>query len=377
MTATFSRLFALLTLLALAACGAPSDVTPDTEATMPGYEQIEDGGFVIKQVDQKFLWGDQARAEVDYAGTEAPGSIVVDTFARKLYFVMEGGRAMRYSIAVGREGIKFTGEGVVGRKAEWPNWQPTANMLTTRPDLYSKFAAGLPGGLENPLGARGIYLYRGGRDSYFRIHGTIDDASIGYATSAGCIRLFNQDVIDLYERVEMGALVKVRSLEESLAAEGAFIDTPYGRAIPDSEDNRQLVEDQRVEKVAQDVAEIEALLKEKEEAEAAAEAEAKVAAKDAEKAAKKAAAEAEKQAAEADKAAATATKAADKTAKAAVAEAAKAAKAAEKAAMAAEKAAAKAAKALAKRLAECEALGILPDDCPAPDQPLPDLAAAN
>ena len=262
-----TRLMALLTLAVLAACGAPTDVTDNTGATLPGYEAVQDGEFFIPQVDKKFLWGEQARREVEYLGDEAPGSIVVDTFARKLYFVMEGNRAMRYAIAVGREGIRFTGTGVIGRKQEWPSWQPTANMIRTRPDLYAEYAGGLEGGLSNPLGARAMYLYRGGRDSMFRIHGTMDDASIGHATSAGCIRLFNQDAIDLFNRVEMGAMVKVRSQEESVAAEGPYMDDAYGRAVPDTEENRSRVTADTIKKAAEDAKAIEQSLMEQEAAE--------------------------------------------------------------------------------------------------------------
>jgi hypothetical protein len=148
---------------------------------------------------------------------------------------------------VGREGLSFRGTGYIGRKAEWPNWQPTANMVRTRPDLYAEYAAGLPGGLDNPLGARAMYLYRNGRDTMFRIHGTIDNASIGRATSAGCIRLFNQDAIDLYNRIETGAFVRVRTQEESLALEGPYMDDAYGRAVPDTPENHaRLITDREV-----------------------------------------------------------------------------------------------------------------------------------
>ena len=238
-----ARLFALALPLLAAACGGPAvPDEPVVEAALPGYEAVEDGGFFIQAVTRNVLFGDQPRAEVAYAGDEDPGSIVVDTFARRLYFVEEGGMAMRYAIAVGREGLAFRGAGVIGRKEEWPSWTPTTNMVRTRPDLYAEYAAGLPGGLDNPLGARAMYLFRGGRDSYFRIHGTIDNASIGHATSAGCIRLFNQDAIHLYEKVEMGARVKVRSLEESLDMEGPYMDDAYGYAVPDTEENRAIKE---------------------------------------------------------------------------------------------------------------------------------------
>ena len=239
LTSVTARLAACALTLFLAACGGPQvPEQPGVEPTLPGYEAVQDGAFFIQAVERTVLFGDQPRAGVSYAGDEAPGTIVIDTFARKLYFIEEGGMATRYAIAVGREGLSFRGSGVIGRKEEWPSWTPTANMVRTRPDLYAAYAGGLPGGLENPLGSRAMYLYRNGRDTYFRIHGTIDNASIGHATSAGCIRLFNQDAMYLYERVEMGAQVKVRSLEESLAMEGPYMDDAYGYAVPDTPDNQ-------------------------------------------------------------------------------------------------------------------------------------------
>jgi lipoprotein-anchoring transpeptidase ErfK/SrfK len=229
------RILGILTLSLLAACGgAPA---PDSPPAEPGYEGIQDGAFFIQPVAPQYLSQGNRRAEVAYGGDEAPGTIVVDIYARKLYLVGEGGTAIRYPIAVGREGLSFRGSGVVGRKAEWPYWQPTANMIRTRPDLYAAYAGGLPGGLENPLGARALYLYRGGRDTKFRIHGTSDYASIGYATSAGCIRLFNQDIIDLYNRVPNGTQVKVRTEFESLAIEGPQMSDASGRIVPETPEN--------------------------------------------------------------------------------------------------------------------------------------------
>ena len=204
---------------------------------MPGYEGIQDGEFFIEPVPEQYLYEGNRREDVPYAGDEAPGTIVVDTHTRKLYLVGEAGMATRYPIAVGREGLSFRGAGGIGRKAEWPSWQPTANMVRTRPDLYAAYAGGLPGGLINPLGARALYLYRGGRDSMFRIHGTSDAASIGHATSAGCIRLFNQDIIDLYNRVPTGTRVKVRTEAESLAIEGPQMTDAYGRIVPETPEN--------------------------------------------------------------------------------------------------------------------------------------------
>ena len=232
------RLIGLLSFSILAACGATPPVENVPSITpVPGYEAVEDEGFFIEAVDPALLGEGRAKTEVDYTADDAPGTVVVDTFARKLYLVLDGGRALRYGIAVGREGLSFRGSGVIGRKAKWPSWQPTANMIRTRPDLYAEFAGGLAGGLDNPLGARALYLYRGGRDSYFRIHGTIQNESIGHATSAGCIRLFNQDAMDLYERIDTGTRVKVRSLEESIAIEGPYMDDAWGRAVPETPEN--------------------------------------------------------------------------------------------------------------------------------------------
>jgi hypothetical protein len=198
---------------------------------------VQDGEFFIEPVPAQYLFDGNRREQVAYAGDEAPGTIVVDTYRRKLYLVEDGGTAIRYPIAVGREGLSFRGTGVIGRKAEWPSWTPTANMVRTRPDLYAAYAGGLPGGLTNPLGARALYLYRGARDTMFRIHGTADSASIGYATSAGCIRLFNQDILDLYNRVPNGARVKVRTEAESLAIEGPQMADAYGRIVPETPEN--------------------------------------------------------------------------------------------------------------------------------------------
>ncbi len=230
------RLAPLAAFLLLAACAGEPPV-PAAPQTVPGYEGVQDGEFFIPPVEPRYLDDLSKKTEVAYNGPEAPGTIVIDTHSRRLYWVMEGGRAIRYAIAVGRAGLAFRGSGSIQRKEEWPAWTPTANMIRTFPETYAEYRNGLPGGLENPLGARALYLYRGGRDTYFRIHGTVQNGSIGHATSAGCIRLFNQDAIDLYERVPMGTQVKVRSLEESIALEGPFMDDAFGRAVPETPEN--------------------------------------------------------------------------------------------------------------------------------------------
>jgi lipoprotein-anchoring transpeptidase ErfK/SrfK len=149
------------------------------------------------------------RTEVAYETKYKPGTIVVDTPARRLYYVLGDGKAIRYAISVGREGRELRGNAYVGRKAEWPSWTPTANMIRRDPEKNRKFAGGVPGGLTNPLGARALYLYRGGHDINFRIHGTNQPGSIGYAMSSGCIRMLNHDVIDLYGRAGVGTQVVV------------------------------------------------------------------------------------------------------------------------------------------------------------------------
>ena len=149
------------------------------------------------------------RREIDYSSTFEPGTVVVDTAGRQLLHVLGGGRAARYPIGVGKEGYTFRGRAVVGHKAEWPTWHPTADMIRRDPERYRPLRAGVPGGPENPLGARALYLYRDGKDTLFRIHGTNQPATVGTASSSGCIRMLNEDVIDLYSRVPIGAPVVV------------------------------------------------------------------------------------------------------------------------------------------------------------------------
>ena len=241
MTRLLTHISAMTLLVVLAACGKPNapDEASTAAVTPPEYQAVQDGEFLIPAVAAHLFYEGALRTEVPYNGDDEPGTIVVDTFARRLYLVQEGGTAMRYAIAVGREGISFKGTGVIGRKEEWPGWTPTANMVRTRPDLYAEYAGGLPGGLDNPLGARALYIYRGGKDTRFRIHGTIENASIGHATSAGCIRLYNQDAIDLFNRVDSGTRVRVRTLDESIELEGLYMNDAYGRAVLDTPENQE------------------------------------------------------------------------------------------------------------------------------------------
>lgn len=141
---------------------------------------------------------------------ERPGTIVVDPRARFLYLVMERGKALRYGVGVGRQGFEWAGDAKIRRKAEWPRWTPTRDMIKRDPKL-AKYSRGMDGGINNPLGARALYLYSGGKDTLYRIHGTNEPWSIGRAMSSGCIRMLNDDVVDLFERIPLGTRVVVRA----------------------------------------------------------------------------------------------------------------------------------------------------------------------
>ena len=145
------------------------------------------------------------RALVNDPTGQRAGTITVDTRRRALYLSLGGGQAIRYGVGVGREGFRWRGAAYVGRKAAWPSWRPPAAMLKRRPDL-PRF---MEGGIENPLGARALYLFQGSKDTLFRIHGTNEPWTIGEAVSSGCIRMMNADVVDLYQRVRVGARVVV------------------------------------------------------------------------------------------------------------------------------------------------------------------------
>ncbi len=138
----------------------------------------------------------------------APGEIIVLTQGHYLYHVISPGRAKRYVVAVGKEGLNFSGVAVVGRKVEWPRWIPTKDMIERNPQ-YAQYADGVPGGPNNPLGARALYLFQNGRDTAFRIHGTNAPGSIGFSVSNGCIRMLNEHAIELYNTVPVGTKVTV------------------------------------------------------------------------------------------------------------------------------------------------------------------------
>ena len=149
-----------------------------------------------------------APTQVYYPGYPG-GTIVVDTKNHYLFYVYANGYATRYGVGVGRAGLVLKGKAVVGRKAEWPSWRPTDNMIKRSPQRYARYKNGMPGGPRNPLGARALYLYRGGEDTMYRIHGTTEPWSIGQSVSNGCIRMINDHVIALYSSVPVGTPVVV------------------------------------------------------------------------------------------------------------------------------------------------------------------------
>jgi lipoprotein-anchoring transpeptidase ErfK/SrfK len=142
---------------------------------------------------------------VDYQRREAPGTILVDTDARYLYYVLPQGKAIRYGVAVGEEAMAWSGVATIGKMSEWPDWIPTPEIQ----ERLGPYPSRVAGGPRNPLGARALYLYEGGTDTLYRIHGTNQPEYIGQAISSGCIRMTNEDVIDLYDRVKQGATVVV------------------------------------------------------------------------------------------------------------------------------------------------------------------------
>jgi lipoprotein-anchoring transpeptidase ErfK/SrfK len=202
----------LRAFLAVAAVGLATALAGCTTGGMmfsSSYGSTKDSGYQIPavpiyQVPQKYH-----RQIVRYDTKEKPGTIIVDTKAKFLYFTLPDGKAVRYGIGVGREGFEWKGTANIAMKREWPTWTPPAPMIKRQPEL-AKWAGGMPPGLTNPLGARAMYLYFKSGDSGYRLHGTPEWKSIGHAMSSGCIRLINQDVIDLYSRAKVGTKVIVK-----------------------------------------------------------------------------------------------------------------------------------------------------------------------
>ena len=215
------RAFGAMTLASTAAACTPmmpfgDDSAPEVTSFLDGYGPIEDSGYILPGIPSEFLQGVNRRKTGTYNGEAEPNTLDVDPYAKFLYHVREDGTTTRYPVGVGRAGRSLRGSTTMRFKRKWPGWMPTLNMLRTEPEVYGDFREGIPGGLRSPLGARALYLFRGNRDTHYRIHGTNDLESIGNSGSAGCIRMFNQDVIHLYDQIEAPMKVVIRSPEESL-----------------------------------------------------------------------------------------------------------------------------------------------------------------
>lgn len=183
--------------------------TPDGQPDYAlAYAARRDGGFNLpaipwREFDPKYL-----RQSVRYFSRHEPGTVVVDPGSKFLYLVQSGGTALRYGIGVGRAGFAWSGDATIRYKREWPKWFPPDEMIERDPKL-EKYRDGQEGGPSNPIGARGLYLWQGNVDTLYRIHGTNQPRSIGTNASSGCIRMWQQDIIDLYDRVNVGAKVVV------------------------------------------------------------------------------------------------------------------------------------------------------------------------
>ena len=173
------------------------------------YSSVTDAGYVVPAIPSEKIQPQYRRQIVKYPTDEKPGTIIVDTREKFLYLIMPEGKAMRYGIGVGRDGFEWSGTARIAMKREWPTWTPPSAMIKRQPEL-AKYRNGMDPGLRNPLGARALYLYNKGGDTGYRLHGTPEWWSIGKAMSSGCIRLMNQDIMDLYDRTEQGAKVIVK-----------------------------------------------------------------------------------------------------------------------------------------------------------------------
>lgn len=200
-----------LAALGLSGCVAESEGELSFEApasALAMYGPVPNEPFPIPAVDISQVPPQYWRQIVDDPTGERPGTLVVDTPNRFTYFVRPGGKAMRYAIGVGRQGFSWSGEARIAMKRRWPTWTPPAEMIAREPEL-EPYRNGMEPGLDNPLGARALYIFEGGRDTLYRLHGTTEAYSIGKAVSSGCIRLLNQDIIDLYNRVPNGTRIVV------------------------------------------------------------------------------------------------------------------------------------------------------------------------
>ena len=213
--------FAALAALALSACAPDPKMieaglvaAPEPKLVTGVYEAKQDGDFAIAAVPVEKVPPQFQRASVYYPSDEAVGTVIITPAEKHLYLITGKNRALRYGISVGREGFQWSGTAIIASRQNWPMWTPPPEMIARKPEL-AKWADGQPGGPENPLGARALYLTTNGIDYGYRIHGTPEWYSIGKNASSGCFRMINQDVMDLFERVQDGAKVVVLNRDGS------------------------------------------------------------------------------------------------------------------------------------------------------------------
>lgn len=202
---------ASLAALTLAGCATQRmriDSPQFSDYYLTMYGPLPDEQFPVPAIDLTKLDPNMFRTQVPDPTGERPGTIVVNTSERHLYLVLENGESIRYGVGIGREGFAWSGRAQVGRKAAWPTWTPPKEMQVRQPETQ-QYANGMPPGLTNPLGARALYIYQGGKDTLYRLHGTLEVWSIGQAVSSGCVRLLFHDVIDLYNRAPVGTPIVV------------------------------------------------------------------------------------------------------------------------------------------------------------------------
>ncbi|MGH6818437.1 MAG: L,D-transpeptidase [Methylovirgula sp.] len=202
--------------IAEANAGPPeSPLSPESDESYSGmYGAVTGEPYPIPAVKLSELDPAFLRKEIAYQTDEVPGTIIVDPASHYLYHVLSGGKAMRYGVGVGREGFAWSGIAVVHEKQEWPDWYPPPEMFAREPEIKKDMSQlqsglGMPGGADNPLGARAMYLWEGNKDTLYRIHGTNEPWTIGKSVSSGCIRMINQDVINLYQQTPVGTKVVV------------------------------------------------------------------------------------------------------------------------------------------------------------------------
>lgn len=178
----------------------PKGRAAELEAYLKMYAPLPNERFPLPAIDVRRMKPEYLRRFGDYKTDERPGTVVVDTQQKVLFLVLPNGKAIRYGIGVGRAGFSWSGRALIKYKKAWPTWTPPSEMIDRQPEL-EEWRQGMPPGIENPLGARALYIFKDGRDTLYRLHGTNDPASIGKAVSSGCVRLLHHDVIDLYNRV--------------------------------------------------------------------------------------------------------------------------------------------------------------------------------